>query len=461
MRLAVCNIAWDEAEQEEVLELLREHGATGVEVAPTKLWPEWRGADEAAAKAVAERFLSAGFVVPALQAILFGRPELQVFGTDQSRQALLEHLSRVGTIARGLGAKVLVFGSPKNRERGSLSPREAFTQAVIFFREAAAVCKSTGTVLCIEPNPEGYGCKFVTRWREAVELAEAVDHPGFGLHLDTGCIHMAGDDPAEAVRSCADVMRHLHVSEPQLADLCQPVVDHERVARVLHESGYGHWVSLEMRRPDPAIRRIRTSVVWNDRIFLTQALSETKQRALFCIDRESGQEVWRRGVRYDEPEASHKTNPYCSASPATDGECVIAWFGSAGLMCWDMEGNELWRRDLGKQDHMWGYGSSPILHEDLCILLFGPGSNEFLLAVDKKTGQTRWKVDSLSDDAEFALSGPENDGGANDFQTDKERNERLRGAWSTPLIVKVDDHYRAESQRFRDASVLLTRPAEN
>ena len=184
-----------------------------------------------------------------------------------------------------------------------------------------------------------------------------------------------------------------------------------------------------------------TPIVWNDRIFLTQPISETKQRSLFCIDRETGKELWRRGVRYDAHESSHKTNPYCSASPATDGERVIAWFGSAGLVCWDMVGNELWRRDLGKQDHMWGYGSSPILHEDLCILLFGPGSNEFLLAVDRKTGKTRWKIDALSDDAEFAMSGPENDGGADDYQTDKQRNKRLRGAWSTPLIIKVDDHY--------------------
>lgn len=260
MRLAISNIAWDEVEQEEVLELLRNHGVTGMEVAPTKLWPKWLGANEADAKTVADRLLSAGFRVPALQAVLFGRPELHVFGTDQSRQALLEHLSRVSILARGLGAKVLVFGSPRNRDRGSLSPREAFTQAVHFFRRAAAACESNSTVLCIEPNPEGYGCNFVTRWQEAAELVKAVNHPGFGLHLDTGCIHMAGDDPEDAVRCCADLIRHFHVSEPQLADLSQPVVDHERVARALHEIGYGHWVSLEMRRPHPAIRRIRASV---------------------------------------------------------------------------------------------------------------------------------------------------------------------------------------------------------
>lgn len=181
-------------------------------------------------------------------------------------------------------------------------------------------------------------------------------------------------------------------------------------------------------------------IVWGNRVFFTQPISEEKQRAIFCVDRDTGQEVWRRGVRYDQPEASHKTNPYCSASPVTDGERVIAWFGSAGLVCWDMEGEEIWRRELGKLEHMWGYGSSPLLYQDVCILQFGPGNNEFLLAVDKATGETRWKVEALDDSAERALSGPENDGNANDFTNNKSRSERLRGAWNTPIFVRVDNH---------------------
>ena len=183
-----------------------------------------------------------------------------------------------------------------------------------------------------------------------------------------------------------------------------------------------------------------TPIVWENQVFFTQPLSNAKQRALYCVDRETGREVWQRAITYDQAEPTHKTNPYCSASPVTDGERVIAWFGSAGLVCWDMAGNELWRRDLGPQDHMWGYGTSPILHDDVCILLFGPGANEFLIAVDKNTGETRWKVDALDDDAERALSGPENDGNANDFVSEKARNERLRGAWITPILVEVDGH---------------------
>ena len=76
-----------------------------------------------------------------------------------------------------------------------------------------------------------------------------------------------------------------------------------------------------------------TPIVWGDRVFLTQALSDTKERALICLDRKTGSERWRRGVVYAAEEATHRTNPYCSASPVTDGELVIAWFGSAGFVC--------------------------------------------------------------------------------------------------------------------------------
>lgn len=123
-------------------------------------------------------------------------------------------------------------------------------------------------------------------------------------------------------------------------------------------------VKWRLRLPEPVNS---TPIVWEDQIFLTQPLSESNGRSLICVNRKTGTEKWRRSVVYAEKEPTHKTNPYCSASPVTDGERVIAWFGSAGVICWDLSGKELWRRNLGRQEHMWGYGSSPILHDDLCV----------------------------------------------------------------------------------------------
>jgi len=155
-------------------------------------------------------------------------------------------------------------------------------------------------------------------------------------------------------------------------------------------------------------------------VFVTQAIEKEQKRTLMCFDRSNGKLLWQSGVTYAEKESTHATNPLCSSSPVTDGERVIAWFGSAGLFCYDLEGKELWRRDLGKQAHIWGYGSSPVLYEDLCLVNFGPGERSFLMAVDKRTGKTLWQTDEP---------------GGNFGNDPKE----WKGSWSTPLVIRTAD----------------------
>jgi len=136
-----------------------------------------------------------------------------------------------------------------------------------------------------------------------------------------------------------------------------------------------------------------TPIVWGGRVFVTQAMTNGKRRTLMCFDRRDGRLLWQNGVDWSEPELTHETNPYCSASPVTDGQRVIASFGSAGLACYDFQGRALWHTQLGKQAHIWGNGASPILHGELCILNFGPGPRTFLVALNKKTGKIVWQVD--------------------------------------------------------------------
>ena len=143
-----------------------------------------------------------------------------------------------------------------------------------------------------------------------------------------------------------------------------------------------------------------------------------------CLDRKDGKLLWQQGPTWPEPEQTHQANPFCASSPITDGERVIAWFGSAGMYAWDLAGKELWHIDIGKQDHEWGYGSSPVLAGDLCILNFGPGPRSFLVAVDKRTGKQAWRFDVPSP---AVSEGP----GAGQGWT---------GTWSTPVVAKIDGH---------------------
>ena len=91
MRLSVSNIGWGSAPDDPaVLELLRDRGVEGIDVAPTRLWPGWEGASLASAEAWRAKLEDAGFVVPAAQSLLYQRPELTLFGDEAGRRALVE-----------------------------------------------------------------------------------------------------------------------------------------------------------------------------------------------------------------------------------------------------------------------------------------------------------------------------------------------------------------------------------
>jgi outer membrane protein assembly factor BamB len=169
-----------------------------------------------------------------------------------------------------------------------------------------------------------------------------------------------------------------------------------------------------------------TPIVWDEKILVTQPLEVKQERALLCFDRLDGKLLWQRTVKYTAPEESHRTNPYCSESPATDGERIIAVYGSAGVFCYDLKGKELWKRDLGKISFEWGAAASPVIHGNLVYIYRGPDPKAHLIALDKRTGKTVWKID----DPDVNIAG----------RTDGFRGNKSRGwicSFSTPILVKT------------------------
>jgi outer membrane protein assembly factor BamB len=163
-------------------------------------------------------------------------------------------------------------------------------------------------------------------------------------------------------------------------------------------------------------------IVWKDRVFVTQAIG--KRRALMCVDRNTGALLWTAGPTYDLPEPTMtESNPYCAASPVTDGKRVIAHFGSAGLYCYNFSGRELWRVDLGRIEHPFGPASSPCLDGDRCFVFVGPGesANEFMAAVDARTGKILWRTPALQPNAQE--------------MSKVSSNGPPIGTWSTPLVI--------------------------
>ncbi len=166
-------------------------------------------------------------------------------------------------------------------------------------------------------------------------------------------------------------------------------------------------------------------IIWHDKVFLTQAAGN--RRTVLCLDRGSGTVLWQAGPTYDLPEETMKeSNPYCSASPVTDGDRVIAFFGSAGLYCFDFKGEQLWHTDTGKISHMFGTASSPCLSGDLCFIYVGPGDKQSIVAVNKHSGKIEWRSNALSPAADEAAT----------IST----NGPPVGSWSTPMVIDNGSH---------------------
>jgi outer membrane protein assembly factor BamB len=146
--------------------------------------------------------------------------------------------------------------------------------------------------------------------------------------------------------------------------------------------------------------------IWADSIFITARSGKVLET--ICIDRRDGKIKWRKSV---EPEAMEKvssSNSHASGTAVCDGKHVYVYFGSFGLLAYDVDGKELWRAALAMGKHMHGSGTSPVLAQGMVIISCDEDQHPYLLAVEGETGKTIWR----------------------------QEREVKRAGWSTPVLWK-------------------------
>lgn len=246
MRLSISNIAWDAEEDAAVAELLARIAVDAVDVAPGKYFPDPRQATDAQVEAVRQWWAVRGIEVTGMQALLFGTTGLNVFGAAAVQNAMLAHLEAVCRIGGGLGAKHLVFGSPKNRDCSLVGDDRVMDIACGFFSRLGDVAAHHGVVVCLEPNPAAYGANFMTSSADTAAVVRAVDHPAIRMQLDIGAVTMNGEDVGQVVATHGDLVAHVHASEPGLKILGDGGSDHALAAAALTVRLPRHVVCIEM-----------------------------------------------------------------------------------------------------------------------------------------------------------------------------------------------------------------------
>jgi len=260
MKLSISNIAWAAENDSAVYGMMSDLGFKGLEIAPTRIFPDspYDKCAEAAAWS-GDLLAEYGFSVPSMQSIWYGRKE-SLFGSFEERSALVQYTKAAVDFAQAVGCGNLVFGCPKNRTvPDGMDLGKANIVAVEFFREVGEYAASRGTVIGIEANPTIYGTNFINGTDAALSLIEEVNSTGVRLNLDVGTM-VANGETVDVLRGREHLVNHVHVSEPYLKPIQKRDLHAELLAR-LSECRYGGYVSIEMGKVD-SLEEIRKSMVY-------------------------------------------------------------------------------------------------------------------------------------------------------------------------------------------------------
>lgn len=246
LKISISNLAWDVDQDPMIAELLKEYGINAIDIVASKYFKNIIDADVSEIKAVRRWWGDRGIAITGMQSLLYGTSGLNIFGNMAARQAILEHLEAVCRIGEGLGASRLVFGSPKNRDRSTLTNEAIQAVANDFFRHLGDIAANHGVLICLEPNPTSYGANFMTNSIETAAVVRSVAHPAIRMQFDTGALTINAEEPFEILGQYALLVGHVHLSEPHLLPLGDGDADHPMISEALARYLPDHMVTIEM-----------------------------------------------------------------------------------------------------------------------------------------------------------------------------------------------------------------------
>ena len=279
MRLAISNIAWNIEEDPEIVRLLQKHQIDAIDIAPTKYFPNPKTPNTRDIKHIKNWWEDHGVEITGMQSLLFGKPNLNIFAGKKDQNKILEYLQGIFRIGEILGAKRLVFGSPKNRDRSLLTDSQAFDSAVFFFRKLGNLAQENGLVVNLEPNPIQYGSNFMITTEETANVVNAVNHGSIKMQFDTGSIAISNESADNILKRYSDLIGHIHISEPNLIPLGDGATDHAVFAKALKRFLPNHFLVIEMiaTKTEAHINSIERAIIHANRNYLD--ISDTTLQA--------------------------------------------------------------------------------------------------------------------------------------------------------------------------------------
>jgi len=260
MKLAICNeIFKDWNDIERTVHYVKEVGYDGLEIAPFTLAPYVTDIPEATRRQIVRAAQAADLEIAGIHWVFVGPQGVYLTHPDKAVRAFTaEYLADLVRFCGEIGGKVLVFGSPKQRNvMRDVTYNKALCYAREVFEAALPRCEEYGVTICMEQltHLETNFCQTV---EETAELIDAVSHPNFQLLLDTKAMAFQAEDRPVLIRKYAKYLRHYHANDENLEGPGTGKVDFGPIFAALREIGYAGYMSVEVFKFDAGPEAIAT-----------------------------------------------------------------------------------------------------------------------------------------------------------------------------------------------------------
>jgi D-psicose/D-tagatose/L-ribulose 3-epimerase len=254
MKFSICNEMFEGWKLDEVFKYSAELGYDGVEVAHFTICDSVTEVSKEERNRIRQSAKDAGVEIVGIHWVLVSPKGLHINHPDpEIRLKTRDYIHELIDFCGDLGGRVIVFGSPKNRNVVSpLTPQQSWDFARETFQHCCQYAMERGVEVCIEPLAS-YMTDFINTPEDGAKLIEAINHPNFRLILDTYSMNCNNVDMAKAVEQYSKYLAHFHVNDDNQSWPGSGSIDYAPVAKSLKKIGYDGYVSVEVFdfKPDP------------------------------------------------------------------------------------------------------------------------------------------------------------------------------------------------------------------
>lgn len=270
MRFAICNETFQDMPWDQALELTRQCGYTGWEIAPFTICNRADELSAAKRSELSRQVSRADIEVVGLHWLLAKTEGFHLTTEDQAvREHTARYLGQLAELCRDLGGSVMVLGSPLQRNfPAEMTHAQASDNALWVIERALPTLEAQGVTLAIEPLGPAEG-NFLNHASQAVEIIERLNSPWVRLHLDVKAMSSEGEPIDKIIRDNAQHLAHFHANDPNRLGPGMGEVDFVPIFAALRAIGYEGWVSVEVFDYSPGAETIARESMRNMRAALS------------------------------------------------------------------------------------------------------------------------------------------------------------------------------------------------